>query len=51
MLGWKIYLDEPKKMRPNMMTTTEVKMRAFRGRPSLGWTRAKNLEAGSPPSL
>lgn len=33
------------------MTTTEVRMRAFSGSPSLGCTRAKNLEAGRPPSL
>lgn len=45
------YLVDPKKMRPNKMTMTDVKIKAFRGSPNLGWTLAKKREAGKPPSL
>lgn len=43
-------LVDPKKMRPNKMTMTDVKIKAFRGSPNLGWTLAKKREAGKPPS-
>lgn len=46
-----VHLEEPRKIHPKQMTTTTVKMRAFRGNLRVGWTLAKNLEAGRPPSL
>ena len=45
------YLDEPRKMQPNMTTRTVVRMSAFRGMECLEWTLAKKRLAGSPPSL
>lgn len=45
------YLEEPRKMHPNAMTTTTLRMSALRGNLSVGWTFAKNREAGRPPSL
>lgn len=45
------YLVDARNRSPKSMTTTEVRTRALRGRPSLGWTLLKSLEAGSPPSL
>lgn len=33
------------------MTITDDSIKAFSGMPSFGWTRAKNREAGRPPSL
>ena len=38
-------------MHPKIITTTDVNIRALSGSPSLGCTRAKNLDAGRPPSL
>lgn len=46
-----IYLVEPRKIHPKMMTQAFVRYRAFNGKSSLGCTLAKNLEAGNPPSL
>lgn len=45
------YLEEPRKIHPNAITTTTVRMSALRGNLSVGWTFAKNGEAGRPPSL
>lgn len=45
------YLEDPRKIRPNMITTNVVNASAFRGSPSLWWTWAKNRDAGRPPSL
>lgn len=44
-------LEDPRKMHPKMTTITVVKIREFKGSPNEGWTLAKNLEAGRPPSL
>lgn len=38
-------------MHPNAITTTTLRMSALRGNLSVGWTFAKNREAGRPPSL
>lgn len=38
-------------MQPKIMTTTTVKISAFKGSLSVGWTLAKNRDAGRPPSL
>ena len=45
-----IYLEEPKKIQPKMMTKIVVRYSAFRGSPSLLCTLAKNGDAGRPPS-
>ena len=42
--------EEPRKMRPKMMTRIVVRMREFRGTPSVGMTREKKREKGRPPS-
>lgn len=50
-VGGDCYLEEPRKIHPNAITTTTVRMSALRGNLSVGWTLAKNREAGRPPSL
>lgn len=49
--GIKKYLVEAKKMKPNNITTTDVRINALSGNPSRVWTFAKTREAGKPPSL
>ncbi|KAL9611114.1 MAG: hypothetical protein Q9167_004218 [Letrouitia subvulpina] len=44
------HLLDPKNMHPNTMTHIVVRYSALRGNLSVGWTLAKNLEAGRPPS-
>lgn len=43
-------LVEPKKIRPNIVTTAVVRPSASNGTSSLLWTRAKYREKGRPPS-
>jgi hypothetical protein len=45
------YLDDPKKMHPNAITTITLRINALSGNLSVGWTVAKKREAGRPPSL
>lgn len=44
-------LLEPRKIQPNITSRTTVNISALRGSCNLGWTLAKNLENGRPPSL
>jgi hypothetical protein len=43
-------LLDPKKMQPKITTKIVVRYKALRGRSSVGWTFAKNFDAGRPPS-
>lgn len=43
-------LVDPKKISPNIRTTTTVRPSASRGTSSLLWTREKKRENGKPPS-
>ena len=45
------YLDDPRKIRPKMITRKSVMYKAFRGTFSLGWTLEKKPDTGRPPSL
>lgn len=45
------YLDDPRKIRPKIMTRITLMYKALRGTLSLGWTFEKKPEAGKPPSL
>jgi hypothetical protein len=44
-------LLEPKKMQPKITSKRTVRMSAFNGTCNFGWTLAKTLENGRPPSL
>ena len=44
-------LLEPRKIQPKITSRATVKSSALRGSSSFGWTLAKNLENGRPPSL
>lgn len=45
------YVDEPRKINPKQMTITDENINALTGSPGFGFTRAKNRDAGRPPSL
>jgi hypothetical protein len=44
------YLEDPRKIRPKIITRTVVRYKAFRGTSSFRWTLEKKGEAGRPPS-
>lgn len=46
-----LYLDDPRKIRPNTITVIVAKRSALNGSRSLGWTAASQWDAGNPPSL
>lgn len=45
------YLEDPIKIKPKRITVRAVKISAFNGSRRLGWTTARILDAGNPPSL
>lgn len=47
----KAYLEEPRKMRPKIITQAKLKYKAFKGTLSFEWTFEKKKDAGNPPSL